>query len=186
MPAGLRRRGCAPSLALALGVLGAVHGRAGDAEPTVRDAEVSGAPAVLPASLSLVDLQGRSWTREALAGRLVVLDFWATWCAPCVRERARLAELRETLLEDRVLILSVNLDHGDRRSLVAWLNRYRLSWPQVHEPLGWASPLVRRFAVPSLPWTVAYDPEGRLVGAGRGLQALAGRLEPLLGRSGSS
>jgi thiol-disulfide isomerase/thioredoxin len=169
MPALLPRGRAVLALALAGTVLGVVPGRA---------AEPASAPDVLPSDLSLVDLQGRVWTRETLAGRVVLLDFWATWCAPCVRERARLAELRETLREDQLLILSVNLDHGDRRSLVAWLNRRRLPWPQVHEPLGWASRVARRFAVPALPWTLGYGTDGRLIVAGPGLDALAGRFEP--------
>lgn len=66
------------------------------------------------------------------------------------------------------MILSVNLYHTDRLSLVRWLNRRRLDWPQVHEPLGWSSPLASRFGVEALPWTVVYGKDGRLVGTDSG------------------
>jgi thiol-disulfide isomerase/thioredoxin len=129
-------------------------------------------PAILPTDFSLVDLAGRTWTPDDLADRTVVLDFWATWCAPCVRERATLAQLRKAHSGRSLVILSVNLDHADRRSLVAWLNRHRMSWPQVHDPLGWSGPLARRFAVSSLPWAVVYGADGRLLAAGEGPRVL--------------
>jgi thiol-disulfide isomerase/thioredoxin len=136
----------------------------------------AGAPALLPRDLALVDLEGRTWTRDALAGRVVALDFWATWCAPCVRERSRWAALRAAHPERDLVILSVNLDHADRRSLVAWLNRRRIGWPQVHEPLGGAGTLPLAFGVRSLPWTVVYGRDGRLLWSG----GEAGGLEELL------
>jgi thiol-disulfide isomerase/thioredoxin len=151
----------------------------------------AGAPHQLPGDLAIVDLEGRTWTRETLAGRAVLVDFWATWCAPCLRERSRLSDLRSRHPERELVILSVNVDHADRRSLVAWLNRRRLDWPQAHVPLGLASPLAAAFGVRSLPWTVVYGPDGGLVGTDMGAvetalgprrcQAMAAPARPAIG-----
>lgn len=145
---------------------------AGDATPGA-----AGPPSRLPPDLVLVDLEGRRWAPADFTGRLVAFDFWATWCTPCVRERADLAELQRTHGPSGLVILSVNLDHTDRSRLASWLNRHRLDWPQFHEPLGEAGPLARTFAVSSTPWTVVYDASGSLLGAGHGTRIIEEALE---------
>lgn len=145
---------------------------AGDATPGA-----AGPPSRLPPDLVLVDLEGRRWAPADFTGRLVAFDFWATWCTPCVRERAGLAELQRAHGPGELVILSVNLDHTDRSSLASWLNRYRLDWPQFYEPLGEAGPLARTFAVSSTPWIVVYDASGSLLGAGQGTRIIEEALE---------
>ena len=54
-------------------------------------------PAKTPSPvLNLQDLQGRMWTSAALKGRVVVLNFWATWCAPCKEEMPTLQDLHDS------------------------------------------------------------------------------------------
>ncbi len=113
-----------------------------------------------------VDLAGSAVTPDRFTGRVVVLDFWATWCAPCLAEIPWLRRLRDDFGIDRVEVVGVNLDVADRRRLVAWLNRQRVDWPQLHDGRGYGGAVARAFEVTSLPTLVVVDGRGRVVATG--------------------
>lgn len=115
------------------------------------------------AALSGTDLSGARLTPTRFAGRVVIVDFWATWCAPCLAEIPWLRRIRDDFGTDRVAVVGVNLDVSDRRTLVAWLNRKRLDWPQLHDGRGYAGAVARAFDVTSLPTLVVVDAQGRVV-----------------------
>jgi thiol-disulfide isomerase/thioredoxin len=102
-------------------------------------------------SLDVVDLQGRKWTASSLKGRVVLIDFWASWCAPCLSQIPELKQLRERYGADGFEVLAISLDSSPRRDMVAWLNRQGVAWPQVHDGRAFNSPAARRFGVRALP-----------------------------------
>jgi thiol-disulfide isomerase/thioredoxin len=102
-------------------------------------------------ALDVVDLQGRRWTAADLRGRLVVLDFWASWCAPCLDQIPEFRRLREMHGSARFEVLAISVDSSSRRDLIAWLNRQGITWPQVHDGRAFNSPAVKRFGVRALP-----------------------------------
>lgn len=114
------------------------------------------------ADLRARDLQGRELTAATLRGRIVVLDFWATWCAPCLAEIPTLQRLRREHAAEQVEIVSVSLDVLDRRQLVTWLRRHRATWTQVHDRRGYNGDLSRAFLVHGLPTMYVFDGTGRL------------------------
>jgi thiol-disulfide isomerase/thioredoxin len=101
-------------------------------------------------SLNVVDLQGRRWTAAELSNRVVLIEFWASWCAPCLAQFPDFKRLKEKH-GDQFEILAISLDSSTRRDLVAWLNRQSVSWPQVHDGRAFNSPAVRPFGVTALP-----------------------------------
>jgi thiol-disulfide isomerase/thioredoxin len=121
-------------------------------------------------AIDVVDLDGRRWTAATLRGRIVLIDFWATWCAPCLSQIPEVKRLRARH-GDRFEVLAISLDTRTRRDLVSWLNRHDIRWPQVHDGRGFASPTARRFGVAALPASLlvvdgriaAYNLRGRVL-----------------------
>jgi thiol-disulfide isomerase/thioredoxin len=109
------------------------------------------------------DLDDRLWTAQTLRGRIVLIDFWATWCAPCLVELPALRRLHAAHARQPFTILGVNLDAMDRRTLAGWIRRQGLAWPQIHDRRAYGGPLPRAFDVEALPRTMLFDGEGRVI-----------------------
>ena len=109
----------------------------------------------LPA-LQGVDQYGKAWDWKALNGKVVVLNFWATWCAPCKEELPSLQTLAD-LQEGTVQVLTVNVKEPAQR---AW--RYAqttgLQVPVIPDPQG---KLTQAFGVNVFPTTVLINTQGR-------------------------
>ena len=133
----------------------------------VRSAIATGG-AEVPATMAgwrAVDIDGRTWSPEALRGRIVLVDFWATWCAPCLADLPRLKRLHARYASDGLAILGVSLDRSSPRDFRSWLQRQAIGWPQVRERGGYESPLARHFGVEAIPASFLFDRDGRLLDA---------------------
>lgn len=110
-----------------------------------------------------VDISGKRVAMQDLRGRVVLLEFWATWCAPCLAEIPMLREV-ERRFGDRVAIIGVSVDVQDRASFIGWLRRQEIDWPQVFDGRGWTSPTVMPFELTRVPFNVLVGTDGRVVG----------------------
>ncbi|MEM9556284.1 MAG: TlpA disulfide reductase family protein [Acidobacteriota bacterium] len=126
------------------------------------------------------DLEGHTWTAEDLEGRIVVLDFWATWCAPCLAELPNLRDLHERFGKHGLEIVGVALDTIDKRALRSFMLRHSVVWTQVHVPSGTGSEIARRFGVEAVPVTVLVDRRGRVIARDLHGEALAAVVATLL------
>ena len=117
------------------------------------------------AKFRATDIEGRELTASSLRGRVVVLDFWATWCAPCLAEVPTYQRLRREHDASKLEIIGVSVDVLDRRGLVSWLNRQQVTWTQIHDRRGYSGELAQQFKVVMLPTTYVFDAEGRMVAA---------------------
>ena len=107
--------------------------------------------------IDLMDLQGQRWTNERLKGRTVVLNFWATWCAPCKEEMPSLQTLHE-LGGGEPVVMGVNV-----RETASHVKRYvqatGIGFPVVLDPQG---DMARRWGVSVYPTTFLIGPDGRV------------------------
>jgi len=134
---------------------------------------------------SAADIDGRTWRLGDLRGRVVLLDFWATWCGPCLAEMPNVIRLRERYPEDRLVILGISLDRSDRLSVDAfraWLLKRRMPWPQIYDGKAWQAEIARLYDVKSIPFPVLIDADGAVVAAGEGARGknLEAKLAELL------
>jgi thiol-disulfide isomerase/thioredoxin len=109
--------------ALLLGLVGAAMPATG----AERDGwEVVRSPAKI---FVLQDIEGKALRSTELAGRVVVVDFWATWCAPCIKELPALAALHERLRDRKdVTLLSFNVT-DEAKTLEAFVNEKKIDFP---------------------------------------------------------
>lgn len=126
------------------------------------------------------DLAGTKWDRAAFAGRITLIDFWATWCVPCILEIPTLRQAWVDFHENGFQILGVSLDSDPRQVFESWLKANSVAWPQVWDGKGWDSPLVRRFRVRGVPFVVLLDRDGRVVNVDLRGDALLGRIKELV------
>ncbi len=110
-------------------------------------------------------LDGGTVEREALRGKVVVVDFWATWCRPCIEQFPDLRRIAERY-GDRIVILGVNLDRADDVSpddLREWISREKVPGRQIHDGLGWDSQLVKAFGAAEIPFGVVVGRDGSVL-----------------------
>ncbi|MEK6798443.1 MAG: carboxypeptidase regulatory-like domain-containing protein [Planctomycetota bacterium] len=131
-------------------------------EDGARKGLVVGEPAPI---VELMTLDGRKIALADLKGKTVVLDFWATWCGPCVAEIPRLAELQKRygLREDFTMIsVSRDVDVDELRGFLK--SRGEMSWVQAHD--GDVGAAADAFRVKWIPWVVVVDAEGKIAANG--------------------
>jgi thiol-disulfide isomerase/thioredoxin len=117
--------------------------------------------------VTLVRLDGTPLPLGSLKGRVVLLNFWATWCPPCVEEMPELVAIaKEYEAKGVVFVASNQEDPGEAQEAVpAWLARHPAVGPYV--ALGDDS-VAQAFAVQALPTTYVLDREGRVLEVARG------------------
>jgi thiol-disulfide isomerase/thioredoxin len=147
------------------------------------------APAPSPSPLDALTSTGRITTLNGdvlsagdLRNRVVLVDVWATWCAPCLGEMPTLKRLHEAH-GDALRIVGVNVDSLPRRDLRQWLARKGITWPQLFDGRGLRGPLSARLKVESLPRSFLYDADGRLVATDLRGEALTRAVDTLVTRS---
>ena len=113
--------------------------------------------------LPLQDLAGRTWGAEELAGKVVMVDFWATWCTPCLAELPHQKRAYGTYHQNGFEILAISLDQTDRRSVERWIRTHEIPWPQFHDNRGFNGEQAVAFEVETLPRSFLFDRAGRLV-----------------------
>ena len=111
---------------------------------------------------SLVSMDGEELSCDTLAGKVVVLDFWATWCGPCVKELPHLRELYAEYADDGLEIVGLSFDRS-RNRLTKFLGANDVPWPQVFLTEAQQRQVGENTGVTSIPRLFVLDRDGKLV-----------------------
>ncbi|MGA9529308.1 MAG: TlpA disulfide reductase family protein [Terriglobales bacterium] len=107
---------------------------------------------------SLKDLRGKTWTFSKLRGKVVLVNFWATWCPPCRKEMPDLQALHERFAAQGLVILGISDEKGE--VVKPFIKERQVTFPVLLDPGHKANDA---FVVEGIPKTFIYDREGKLV-----------------------
>lgn len=110
------------------------------------------------------DINGQPVSLSDYRGRYVLVDFWASWCAPCRAENPNLVKAYEAYKDKGLEVLGVSLDSKSGRD--AWLKAIEkdgLPWVHVSDLKGWSNAVAVLYGVRGVPQNYLIDPEGRIV-----------------------
>ena len=111
-------------------------------------------------------------------GKYVVVDFWASWCAPCVGSMPMMKKLYDTYAGRGLQIIGISLD----RTREAWLSAIRrldLPWIHLSDVKGWESIASEIYGVNAIPEIVLIDPDGKIIATGLREQELEAKLDEI-------
>ncbi len=119
----------------------------------------------LAPEISLNSPEGKTIKLSSLKGKIVLIDFWASWCAPCRRENPMIVEAYNQLKGKDFEIYGVSLDNN----VAAWknaINQDKISWIQVSDLKRWDSEVAKAYQIEAIPTNVLIDREGRVIAKG--------------------
>lgn len=105
------------------------------------------------------DTAGKPLDLAALRGRVVLLDFWAVWCAPCRQDVPDLVALHRARGADGFEIVSISLDR-DEKTWRAFVEKQKVAWRHHADFRGWRNALAERFLVDTIPHTILVGRDG--------------------------
>jgi thiol-disulfide isomerase/thioredoxin len=115
---------------------------------------------------SFVDGKGQAQALSGFKGRVVILNLWATWCTPCVRELPAVGKLAAALGPGKVAVVAVNAGHDDAAATAAFLKAHGAANLAVYRDPGLS--LLTAFGSQGLPFSVVIDAKGREIARASG------------------
>jgi thiol-disulfide isomerase/thioredoxin len=116
----------------------------------------------LAPNIVMNDTSGKPVSLESFRGKVVLIDFWASWCGPCRMENPNVVRAYNKYKEKGFTILSVTLDNS-REKWIQALKKDNLTWTHVSELKGWETSASRLYHVTGIPATFLLDKTGKII-----------------------
>lgn len=134
---------------------------------------------ILAPEIAMKNPEGKDLRLTDLRGKVVLIDFWASWCGPCRQENPNVVRLYRKFQNKGFTVFSVSLDED----IDAWKSAIKkdgLTWPyHVSDLKGWQTPLIKTYGFEAIPFTVLINQEGKIIGTNLRGEQLEQKLEEL-------
>jgi peroxiredoxin len=130
------------------------------------------------ADFTLTDLQGKSWHLHDLHGKVVLINFWATWCPPCRKEMPDLQALYEKYEDQGFVVLAISDE--ETAKVAPFIAERKISYPVLLDPGRKAN---KAFMVEGIPKSFVYDREGKMVAQSIDMRT-RGQFQQMLAQAG--
>jgi thiol-disulfide isomerase/thioredoxin len=131
---------------------------------------------------NVTGVDGKPLSVAALKGKVVLIDFWATWCGPCREELPNVLAAYKKYHAKGFDIIGVSLDQ-DRAKLTSFTESMGMKWPQFFDGNGWSNQLAVKYGIESIPATFLLDGQGKIIGKNLRGEALDAALVKALPKS---
>ncbi len=122
--------------------------------------------------------EGKEIKLSSLRGKVVLIDFWASWCRPCLVEAPHIVELYNKYKDKGFEIYGVSLDEN-KENWIAAIEKHKLDWVHVSDLGGWNNAGSKEYGVEGIPFTVLIDKEGNVIAKGLRSEGLKEKLEEI-------
>jgi peroxiredoxin len=130
--------------------------------PIVRTQTQRIALGMKPLDLSFTADDGSQVDIASLRGKVVLVDFWATWCHPCMEEAPTVVTAYNTMHAKGFEVVGISLDQ-DRNQMESVTRERGMVWPQYFDGKGWSNDIARRYGIHAIPTMWLIDKNGKLV-----------------------
>lgn len=111
----------------------------------------------------VADVSGQPISVAGDKGKLLLVDFWATWCPPCRMEMPNVIAAYQKYHSKGFDIIGVSLDH-DKAPLLSYLKDQKITWPQYYDGQGWSNKLAVKYGIQAIPANFLLDANGKIIG----------------------
>lgn len=123
-------------------------------------------------------VDGRNVNLAQMRGKVVLVDFWATWCPPCVKEVPAVKAAYEKLHARGFEVIGISLD-DKKQDLLSFINGHKMEWPQYFDESSANNKVAKQFGIEEIPTMWLVDKQGKLRDV-EGTENLAQKVEKLL------
>jgi len=110
---------------------------------------------------SLKDLNGKKVELKQFKGKIIFLNFWATWCGPCKEEMPSMEVLHKQFREKKFVLLTISVDYEGEKPVQEFINKNRYTFSVLLDP---KSETLDLFEVKGIPTTFLIDKKGKMIG----------------------
>jgi thiol-disulfide isomerase/thioredoxin len=138
-----------------------------------------------PVSLQFTATDGSSVNMSELRGKVVLVDFWASWCPDCIREMPAVRQVYQKFRDKGFTIIGISLDK-DEQALANFVARKLIPWPQYFDGKGWENDFARKYGVHAIPEMWLINQRGEVASTDISVEELEQKTEQLLSLSSPS